>query len=42
MSVEFTKMVAAGNDFVVLDNRGRKPEKKIGNLSKFAIIKTNI
>ena len=35
--VEFTKMVASGNDFVVLDNRDRKPEKRIGNLSKFAI-----
>lgn len=35
-SVEFTKMVATGNDFVLLDNRGKKAEKKIGSLSKFA------
>jgi diaminopimelate epimerase len=36
MNIEFTKMVAAGNDFVLLDNRGKKAEKKAGNLSKFA------
>lgn len=35
-SVAFTKMVATGNDFIVIDNRGKKAEKKIGNLPKFA------
>ncbi len=34
--IEFTKMVAAGNDFVIIDNMGKKSEKKIGNLTKFA------
>lgn len=35
-TIEFTKMVAAGNDFVLVDNRGKKTEKKIGNFSRFA------
>ncbi len=35
-NIEFTKMAAAGNDFILLDNRGKKAERKIGNLSKFA------
>ena len=35
-NIEFTKMVAAGNDFLLVDNRGKKAEKRIGNLSKFA------
>jgi diaminopimelate epimerase len=35
-TIEFTKMVAAGNDFVLVDNRNKKIEKKIGDLSKFA------
>ena len=34
--IEFTKMVAAGNDFIIIDNRRKKAEKKIGDLSKFA------
>lgn len=34
--IEFTKMVAAGNDFVLLDNRAGKARKKVGNFSKFA------
>jgi len=35
-TIEFTKMVAAGNDFVLLDNRGKKAKKRIGDFSKFA------
>lgn len=35
-SIEFTKMVAAGNDFVIVDNRGGKLKRKISDLSKFA------
>lgn len=34
--IEFTKMVATGNDFVVVDNRGKKVERKVRSLSKFA------
>jgi len=34
--VDFTKMAAAGNDFVVVDNRGNKFGKKVKNISKFA------
>ena len=26
--IEFAKMVAAGNDFVIIDNMGKKSEKK--------------
>jgi diaminopimelate epimerase len=35
-TIEFTKMVAAGNDFILIDNRGKEAQKRIGNLSKFA------
>jgi len=36
IKIEFAKMVATGNDFILVDNRGKKAEKKIGNLLKFA------
>src|SRR3989338_4509407 len=35
-TMEFTKMAAAGNDFVLLDNRGGKAGRKAGNFAKFA------
>lgn len=35
-NIEFTKMVAAGNDFILLDNRGKKAQKKVGDFSGFA------
>lgn len=34
--IEFTKMVATGNDFVLADNRDKKIENRIKNLSRFA------
>ena len=36
MRIEFAKMVAAGNDFVLVDNRGKKAERMIGKFTKFA------
>lgn len=35
-SVEFVKMVASGNDFVIVDNGDGKAEEKIGDFSRFA------
>jgi diaminopimelate epimerase len=34
--VEFTKFVAAGNDFVLIDNARKKVESKVAGLSRFA------
>lgn len=34
--IEFTKMAAAGNDFIVVDNRAKEAEKTAGGLSNFA------
>ena len=35
-SIEFTKLVATGNDFVLVDNGRKKVESKVGSLSRFA------
>lgn len=35
-TIEFTKLAAAGNDFVLIDNARKKAESKIGSLSKLA------
>ncbi|MFH0839572.1 MAG: diaminopimelate epimerase [Candidatus Omnitrophota bacterium] len=35
-TIEFTKLVAAGNDFILIDNARKKVESKVGSLSKLA------
>jgi diaminopimelate epimerase len=35
-TIEFTKMTAIGNDFVILDNRGGRAGKKIDDFTRFA------
>lgn len=37
-SIEFTKLVATGNDFILIDNGRKKVESKVGSLSRFAKI----
>lgn len=37
-NIEFTKLVATGNDFILIDNARKKVESKVGNLSRFAKI----
>jgi len=34
--IEFTKLTAAGNDFILVDNGRKRVESKVGNLSRFA------
>ncbi len=35
-TITFAKMVATGNDFILVDNRGGKIEKIVGEMSRFA------
>ncbi|MDD5680918.1 MAG: diaminopimelate epimerase [Candidatus Omnitrophica bacterium] len=34
--IEFTKLVATGNDFILVDNGRKKVESKVGSLARFA------
>mgnify|MGYP001378082150 CR=1 FL=1 len=36
MKIEFAKVQASGNDFIILDNRGKRLEEKIGDLGEFS------
>ncbi|MBU4377255.1 MAG: diaminopimelate epimerase [Candidatus Omnitrophica bacterium] len=35
-TIEFTKLVATGNDFILIDNARKKVESRVGSLSKLA------